>query len=86
MFVILVYDVNVKRVSKIHKTCRKYLKRVQRSVFEGELSQKQLTKLQNELERLVRPSEDAVYIYLFESMRYAHKISLGAIENHSNIL
>ena len=86
MFVILVYDVNVKRVSRVHKTCRKYLKMVQRSVFEGELSQKQLAKLQDELERLVRPSEEAVFIYLFESMRYAHKISLGAIEDRSNIL
>ncbi|NQN66905.1 CRISPR-associated endonuclease Cas2 [Streptococcus suis] len=36
MFVILVYDVNVKRTAKVLKTVRPYLSHLQRSVFEGE--------------------------------------------------
>lgn len=86
MFVILVYDVNVKRVSKVHKICRKYLKTVQRSVFEGNITQKQLMMLQNELEQIICPSEDAVNIYQFESMRYSYKTRLGIVEDNGNIL
>ena len=51
MFIILVYDINKKRVAKIHNICRKYIYPVQRSVFEGEITQKQLKKLMEELER-----------------------------------
>lgn len=36
MFVILVYDVNVKRTAKVLKTVCPYLSHLQRSVFEGE--------------------------------------------------
>jgi CRISPR-associated endonuclease Cas2 len=39
MFLILVYDVNEKRVNKVLKTCRKYLHWVQNSVLEGEISE-----------------------------------------------
>ena len=35
MYVILTYDVVAKRVSKVMKTCRKYMVHVQKSVFEG---------------------------------------------------
>ena len=35
MYVILTYDVGAKRVSKVMKTCRKYMVHVQKSVFEG---------------------------------------------------
>ena len=45
MFVILTYDVNVKRVSKVMKTCRKYLSHVQNSVLEGSITEKNLNKL-----------------------------------------
>ncbi|MEN2993717.1 MAG: CRISPR-associated endonuclease Cas2, partial [Thermodesulfovibrio sp.] len=45
MRVILVYDINEKRVSKVLKTCRKYLHWVQNSVFEGELTEAKLEKL-----------------------------------------
>lgn len=51
MFVIVVYDINIKRVSKIHKICREYLYPIQKSVFEGEISQKNLKKLQWELKK-----------------------------------
>ena len=86
MFVILVYDVKVKRVSKVHKICRKYLKTIQRSVFEGHITQKQLADLQKELEKVVCPTEDSVCIYQFESMRYAQKVRLGYVEDNGNII
>ncbi|MBO5354080.1 MAG: CRISPR-associated endonuclease Cas2 [Lachnospiraceae bacterium] len=39
MFVIMSYDINKKRVSKVMKVCRKYLIHVQKSVFEGNLTE-----------------------------------------------
>ena len=38
MFIILVYDIDVKRVGKVLKKCREYLNWVQNSVFEGEIT------------------------------------------------
>lgn len=86
MFVILVYDVNAKRVGKIGKICRKYLKRVQRSVYEGDMTQKQLMTLQKELEHIIVSEEDMISIYQFESIRYAHKSKIGIIDECDNIL
>lgn len=86
MFIILVYDVNTKRVGKIGKICRKYLKRVQRSVYEGDITQKQLTTLQKELERIIVSEEDTICIYQFESIRYAQKSRIGIMDEFDNIL
>lgn len=86
MFVILVYDVNAKRVGKVMKICRKYLWRVQRSVFEGEITQKQLASLQNELNRQIDSKQDSICIYQFESMKYANKIQIGPVIKRDNIL
>ena len=55
MFVILTYDVNTKRVAKVMKTCRKYLRHVQYSVFEGAITDGRLRELKCELESLVNP-------------------------------
>ena len=63
MFVILVYDVGVKRVAKVRKTAEKYLRPVQRSVFDGYLTDHNLAKLQEELEERLDPEADAVTIY-----------------------
>ena len=49
MFVILTYDVNQKRVKKALSVCRRYLIRVQRSVFEGHITEMKLKKLKREL-------------------------------------
>lgn len=77
MFVILVYDFNVKRVGKALKITRKYLSWVQNSVFEGEISLANLVKLKMELTRLINPDEDSVIIYAFRSLKYSERIEIG---------
>ena len=42
MYVIVVYDVNAKRNNKVLKTCRRFLTHVQRSVFEGTITEARL--------------------------------------------
>lgn len=77
MFVILVYDAGVKRDPKILKICRKYLNWVQNSVFEGEITQGKLKKLQRELVDVINSKEDHIILYVLASHRYNSRISLG---------
>lgn len=44
MFVILSYDINATRVGKAKKICRKYLNHVQKSVFDGAITEGQLKR------------------------------------------
>jgi len=77
MFVILVYDVNVKRTAKVLKKCREYLTWVQNSVFEGEISKANLYKLKAELRRLIDEKEDSVIIYILRTTRYSKRQIIG---------
>ncbi|WP_028962587.1 CRISPR-associated endonuclease Cas2 [Sulfobacillus thermosulfidooxidans] len=77
MFVILVYDAGVKRDPKILKTCRKYLNWTQNSVFEGELTEGKLKKLQRELGDIINAKEDYIVIYVLANQRYNSRIRLG---------
>lgn len=77
MFVILVYDVNVKRTAKVLKKCREYLTWVQNSVFEGEISKANLYKLKAELRRLIDEKEDSVIIYILRTTRYSERQIIG---------
>ena len=53
MYVILVYDINQKRVGKALKICRKYLTHTQKTVFEGNITESRLKALKEELKLLV---------------------------------
>lgn len=69
MRVILAYDINTedadgrKRLVKVLKTCRKYLTRVQKSVFEGDLTEGKIALLKKELNRVLDVERDFVVIY-----------------------
>ena len=63
MWIILVYDVNEKRVAKVLKYLRRYLNWIQNSVFEGELTFAELQKLKTGLKRLIKEQEDSVIIF-----------------------
>ena len=86
MFVILVYDVNAKRTNKVMKTCRKYLIHVQRSVFEGKITEAKLEKLKKEIKKICHADEDSVMIYKFDSLKYSTKEVIGLIMANDNIL
>ena len=86
MYVIVTYDVNQKRVGKIMKICRKYMMHIQKSVFEGRLTEATLNRLKNELEKVILVEEDSVCIYQIESLKYAKKQQMGVVEEFSNII
>ena len=45
MYLIVVYDIEIDRVNKVHKFLRKYLFWRQNSVFEGEVSKAQIEQI-----------------------------------------
>ncbi|ADG83325.1 CRISPR-associated endonuclease Cas2 [Thermincola potens] len=77
MFVILVYDVNTKRVNKVLKKARKYLNWVQNSVLEGEISEANYRKLKMELQNVINEEEDSCLFYTFRTTKYSQRESLG---------
>lgn len=86
MFVILSYDINQKRVGKAMKICRKYLVHVQRSVFEGTITEAKLKSLKRELENVIDTDVDSICIYEMESVKYTGKEQIGLIQTFTNII
>ena len=62
MYVIVVYDVGVKRVGKMLKLCRQYLCWIQNSVFEGELSEAKLRELKIKIKSIIDEDDDSVIV------------------------
>ena len=81
MFVIFIYDVGSKRVGKVMKTAKKYLIPVQKSVFEGYITESKLGKLKAEISGIIDPEHDSVMVYKMGSMRFAEKEEIGIIKN-----
>lgn len=78
MYVVLVYDVSKdengqKRWSHIFKICKKYLSHIQNSVFEGEISVVQLTKMKQELESYINSRLDSVVIFKSRQQKWLDK-------------
>ncbi|MFY1632952.1 CRISPR-associated endonuclease Cas2 [Solwaraspora sp. WMMB335] len=65
MYVIVVYDTAAKRNPLILRTCRQYLHHVQRSVFEGDLSEAQLRRFRAAVEEVIDSGYDSVLVYTF---------------------
>lgn len=86
MYVILTYDVNAKRVSKVMKICKKYLHHVQNSVFEGYITESKLARLKRELESKIDTGNDSIQMYRMDSTRFIQKEQLGVVEKIDSII
>ena len=79
IYIILIYDIfiddkksqNILR--KVFKTCKKYLYHVQKSVFEGELTNVQLEKLKLEIKQYIRKDIDSVIIFKSRDEKWLKK-------------
>ncbi|MGC5346972.1 CRISPR-associated endonuclease Cas2 [Streptomyces sp. AM 4-1-1] len=80
MYVVVVYDTLAERNPKILRTCRKYLHHVQRSVFEGHLSDAQLRRFQSNVESVLDLSYDNVLVYTFPPGATPQRLEWGAVE------
>ena len=77
MFVVLCYDVGIKRNTKVKKLVRKYLRPVQKSVCEGYITESKLNRLCGQLKPLIDPNEDSLVIYKLPSEGSIEKSSIG---------
>jgi len=77
MYVILVYDVNEKRVAKMLKLCRRYLNWIQNSVFEGDITEVKLKELIISAEKIMRLEEDSLIIFSSRTEKFLDKQIIG---------
>lgn len=87
MYVLGVYDVNVKRVNKVKKIFQRYMFWMQNSTFEGELTKSQLRELKNALKLVTNPKEDHIIFYVIRNKEVLTKEVIGkAHQEPSNII
>lgn len=86
MFIVLSYDVGVKRVKKVLAVCRKYLRPVHKSVFEGNLTDAQLSRLKRELSKIIDSRHDSICIFKVTAPHFVTKDRLGQTEEHEEII
>jgi len=77
IFVVLTYDVEVKKVNKVRKLLKKYLIWTQNSVFEGEITEGKLQKCIGQIGKIIDKNEDSIYIYVVEIPKNINKIKIG---------
>jgi len=77
MYVILVYDVGEKRVGKVCKFMRRYLPRIQNSVFEGDLPESKLAAMKAGLNKILVDDEDSVLLWVLRDAKWADRQILG---------
>jgi len=94
MYLIVVYDISFiedekkgqKRLVKLMKLLRKYLHHIQKSVFEGEISEAKYFKLKREIFHII-DWEDSVVFYEIENKNNINREIMGKDNQRStNIL
>jgi len=85
MYIIIIYDVNVKRVNKVHKYLKTYLNWIQNSVFEGEISKSQYNTITTELQQLIDEDEDSIIIYEIPE-KYLKRTIIGYEKNPMQLI
>ena len=88
MYVIVVYDINVERQNDVREFLRRYLKWIQNSVFEGELTPSQLFYIKRKLKTMI-DGRDRVIIYVLPQkscLKERVEIKLEPTPSNTNIL
>ena len=94
MQVIFIYDIDLtdekkgqKRLSKVRKIGRKYLTHIQKSVFEGELTEGKFAKMEAEVLKVIEKSKDSVIFYAIpDGVKINRKIITDIPDPMRNVL
>lgn len=84
MYVIAMYDINTetkagqKRLRRIFKLMKKYLIRIQNSVFEGELTNAKVEELKLKVKGIIDDSIDSVIFFKSRDIKWMDKDICGA--------
>lgn len=82
MYIVLLYDImsdegGARAHRNTFKICKRYLTHIQKSVFEGNLSELNLMKLKKELEEHIREGKDSLIIFKSRNEKWLDKEFLG---------
>lgn len=93
MKIILVYDIELKeqkdqkRLNNIKKIARKYLYHVQKSVFEGELTEAKLYAMKKEILEHVDKYNDSIILYIVpDAVKIRREVINPSKDKTSNII
>lgn len=92
MYVIGVYDIctidkqGQARLAKIMKVFRKYLHHIQKSVFEGDLSEAKYNSLMLEAKRIININEDYLILYKIDNKKNCKRECLGKDNERINTI
>jgi CRISPR-associated protein Cas2 len=81
MYIILVYDIEEKRVAKMLKLCRQYLNWIQNSVFEGEITEVKLKELLYRAKNIMEVEKDSMIIFSSREEKWLDKQVIGKEKN-----
>ena len=89
MYIILMYDIladehGARVLRNVFKICKKYLTHIQKSVFEGNLSEINYMKLKNELNKFIRKDKDSVLVFKSRHERWLEKDYLGIVDGKTS--
>ena len=85
MYVIIVYDVSIERVNRVRQFLRQYLKWVQNSVFEGELTDAELLDVKSTLKSVVSKN-DSVIIYTLRTEKEVRREIVGSEKSSLDVV
>lgn len=82
MYVVLMYDIITDEGgARVHrntfKICKRYLTHIQKSVFEGNLTELKLMTLKEELKEYIRDDKDSLIIFKSRDEKWLTKEFLG---------
>ena len=81
MYIILVYDIEEKRVGKMLKLCRRYLNWIQNSVFEGEITDVKLKELLQAAKAIMEADKDSIIVFKSRQEKWLEKTVIGKEKN-----
>lgn len=81
MYIILVYDIEQKRVGKMLKLCRRYLNWIQNSVFEGEITEVKLKELLQAAALVMDKEKDSIIYFKTRQEKWLEKQVMGKEKN-----
>lgn len=89
IYIILVYDISTigdgsKIWKKVYGICKRYLTHVQKSVFEGELTEVQQKRLENEIKMVIRNDLDSIIIFKNKNQKWLSKELWGIQEDKTS--
>ncbi len=82
-YVFVFYDVEVKRVNKVFKKCKKYLNHWQNSVFRGALTNSEILELESELRKVINEEKDFISIVKIMNFNTIGEETIGKVKQNS---